>query len=112
LPKYVVQHHYSSLEISESNNWQESCKNPGPHRAQLILLPLVNAQIMWYFPKSQSTLIHVNQIKVESQNNVLHIKSPFWCSLEKSKGLTTTTRAIFDYFSSIFLRCQAVWRFR
>jgi hypothetical protein len=35
---------------------------------------------MWYLSKSQSTSIHVYQIKVESQINVLHIKSPFWCS--------------------------------
>jgi hypothetical protein len=30
-------------------------------------------QIMWYLSKSQSTSIHVYQINVESQNNVLHI---------------------------------------
>jgi hypothetical protein len=61
-------HHpyYSNLEISESNSWKEFCKTPGPPYTQLILSPLVNTQIMWYFSKSQSTSIHVNQIKVES----------------------------------------------
>jgi hypothetical protein len=37
-------------------------------------------QIMWYLSRSQSTLIHVYQINVESQNNVLYIKSLFYCS--------------------------------
>ena len=42
---------------------------------------LCKPQIMWYVTKSQSTSIHVYQINVESEINVLHIKSPFWCSL-------------------------------
>ena len=35
---------------------------------------------MWYLSKGQSTSIHVYQINDKSQNNVLHIKSPFWCN--------------------------------
>jgi hypothetical protein len=62
---------------SRFNSWQFL----GPPHAQLILSPLVNLQIMWYFSTSQSTSIHVNQIKVESRNNVFHIKSPFWCTI-------------------------------
>jgi hypothetical protein len=38
---------------------------------------LYKTQIIWIFSASQSTLIQANQINVESQNNVLHIKSPF-----------------------------------
>jgi hypothetical protein len=41
---------------------------------------LCKPQIMWYVSKSQSTSIHVYQINVESEINVLHIKSPFRCS--------------------------------
>jgi hypothetical protein len=43
---------------------------------------------MWYFSESQSTLIQMNQINVESQNNVHHIKSPFWWyyKVEAPKG--------------------------
>jgi hypothetical protein len=62
---------------SKFNNWQEFCYLPGPPHAQPILLSLVNPQIMWYFSRNQSTSIHVNQIKVESWNNMLQIKSPF-----------------------------------
>jgi hypothetical protein len=35
---------------------------------------LCKSQIIWYVFWSQSTSIHVYQINVESQNNVLHIK--------------------------------------
>jgi hypothetical protein len=41
---------------------------------------LCKPQIMWFVSKSQSTSIHVYQINVESEINVLHIKSPFRCS--------------------------------
>jgi hypothetical protein len=33
------------------------------------------------YSRSLSTPIHVNQINIESQNYVLHIKSPFQCSI-------------------------------
>jgi hypothetical protein len=42
---------------------------------------LCKPQIMWYVSKSQNTSIHVYQNNVESEINVLHIKSPFQCRL-------------------------------
>jgi hypothetical protein len=44
-------------------------------------LILGKLQVMWNFFTSQSTLIQVNQINVESQINVDHIKSPFQCGV-------------------------------
>jgi hypothetical protein len=53
-------------------------------------------QIMWNFSTSQSTLIQVNQINVESQNNEHHIKSPFWCNHYIKVWLFFTQNSMFQ----------------
>jgi hypothetical protein len=52
-----------------------------PHHGQAHNLILIKPQITWIFSTSQSTLIQLNKINVESQNNLHHIKSPFQCTL-------------------------------
>jgi hypothetical protein len=55
-----------------ATSWSISCTTH--------ILILGKPQMMWCFFICQNTLIQANQINVESQNNVHHIKSPFWCS--------------------------------
>jgi hypothetical protein len=51
---------------------------------------------MWYFSKSQSLLIQMNQINVQSQNNVHHIKSPFWYTIQAKFTQAAHSKRLFE----------------
>jgi hypothetical protein len=111
------------------------CQNL-PHHGQAHTLILIKPQITWMFSTSQSTLIQLNQINVEFQNNLHHIKSPFQCTLcqinqwikltgcslsqgiqfvsSLSKKNTILQRGMVEFFANLyderhFSNCLSIW---
>jgi hypothetical protein len=77
-------HIFQSLNSTFGNNLITLVVHPMYNPYFILCKP----QIMWYLSKSQSISILVYQINVESQINVLHIKSPFWCTSYLCRLLT------------------------
>jgi hypothetical protein len=55
-----------------------------------------------------STLIQVNQINVESQNNVHRIESPFWCSCPSSFQCSAYYSSRQEMLKSIIYRTGSI----